>query len=116
MEIVFDVNVDANGNATVTQTNGKAGSGTKFTFKSSGPMGADAVIVFADGSPKELKPGEPHQLPCTLVPLEQPANPKKSRHFDCGHMVNGVFTKWGAPQGVPRGGGDTPPIGGGDEK
>jgi hypothetical protein len=114
MEIVFDINVDANGNSKVTQTNGQAGGGLKFTFKASGPKGAGSVIVFEPGSPQELKPGVPHPLPCTLVPLEQPPQPKKVRHFHCGQLVNGSFSSWGAPKGVQRSGGDTPPIGGGN--
>ena len=116
MEIVFDINVDANGNATVAQSNGQAGPGLKFTFRSSGPQGKGTVIVFEKGSPKELKPGVPLDVPCTLVPLEQPPEPKKSRHFDCGHMVRDKFTPWGAPAGVRRGGGEIPPIGGGSDE
>ncbi len=114
MEIVFDINVDANGNATVTQSNGEAGPGLKFSFKSSGPKGNGTVIVFEPKSPPELKPGVPQAVPCTLTPLETPPQPKKPRHFDCGQLVDGRFAPWGAPPGVRRGGGDTPPIGGDD--
>ena len=132
METIFDINVNDRGNATVTQADGAAVAETKFTFKASGPLGNGTVIVFDEGSPdfkvegsaNVLKAKQVQPVPCTLIPIEQPPRRhpplKVPRHFDCGHTVPAGSTRfqdfrpWGTLRGVLRGGGLTPPIGGGN--
>jgi len=120
--IVYNITIDANGNAAVVQDIQELTTADNVTFTSNRD---DTAIKFTDGSlfnKPGLKTGDVVKVGKQLGPLpventRHVANPRivpgfgkrRTYHFECGSTPDGVaFVRWGGGGGDPTGGGQFP--------
>ena len=120
------ISVDSNGKATVTNQGisspgvpiTQLQNGDKVTFTSDDPTTVIRYKQFSSALPSKtqsgtpfaaLPPGTPHNvatgvMAATQFTVTQPCDFSSHFIFECGRMINNVFSEWGAPTGVTPGG------------
>ena len=119
----FDINVDPNGKAFVTNQTISGGPvpttqlqpGDTVTFSSSDESSEIRFKVYRNGPPPNTQEGSPFgdDLPAgkrhlvkdgKMFTVKKGCDLKNRFIFECGHEMNGTFSEWGAHEGLTPGG------------